>query len=144
MDNDLFSATETLNTAFKEVLKSNEPKNKYGMRAMFVRLKKAIEQRNLTVSEKLLLCYDFDEKDLFASRDTKKRKFEDNREKAIAAHNEDKLLWDAFRKLPKPERDRIWKEMGMDKMFPLEEEPLDNNTTTPFEHNKNKGGKNGK
>lgn len=140
MDNDLFSATETLNTAFKEVLKSNEPKNKYGMRAMYARLKKAIEQRNLTVAEKLLLCYNPDEKDLFASRDTKNNKYE--RIKAI--HNEDKLLWDAFRKLPKKEQDRIWKEIGLDRVFSSKEGLLKNNTTTPFEHNKKKGGKNGK
>lgn len=144
MDNDLFSATETLNSAYKEVLKNNKPRSKWGVGGMFTRLKEAIEQRNLTVSEKLLLCYNFDEKDLFTSRDIEKHKQEENREKAKALHEESKLLWDTFRKLPKEERDRIWKEMGMDKMFPLEEEPLDNNTTTPFEHNKNKGGKNGK
>lgn len=139
MDNDLFSATETLNNAYKEVLKNNRPSNRWGMREMFARLKMAIEQRNLTVSEKLLLCYNPDEKDLFASRDTKNNKYE----KIKAIHNEDKLLWDAFRKLPEKEQDRIWKEIGLDRMFP-KEDLLKNNTTMSFEHNKKKGGKNGK
>ena len=39
MDNDLFSATETLNNAYKEVLKNNRPSNRWGMREMFARLK---------------------------------------------------------------------------------------------------------
>ncbi len=140
MDNDLFSATETLNNAYKEVLKNNRFRNRRGMREMFARLKIAIEQRNLTVSEKLLLCYNPDEKDLFASRNTNKNKYE----KVKILHKEERLLWDTFRKLPKKEQDRIWKELGLNKMFPPEEELLKNNTTDAFEHSNSKGGKNGK
>lgn len=79
----------------------------------------------MTVSKKLLLYYNPDEKDLFASQDTKDNKYEKNK----AIHNEDKLLWVASRKLPKKGQDRIWKEIGLDRMFSKENLPLKNNTT---------------
>lgn len=43
MDNDLFSATETLNNVYKEVLKNDRFRNRWGMREMFARLKIVIE-----------------------------------------------------------------------------------------------------
>ena len=43
-----------------------------GFRDQIKRLKQAIEQRNLTVSEKLLLCYGSSE-ELFPSREGKKK-----------------------------------------------------------------------
>lgn len=144
MDNDLFTATETLNSAFREVLEQNKPKSKWGRRSVLKRLKEAIEQRNLTISEKLLLCYNVDHKDLFSSRDTKSRNEEHLRKKFIATGNEEKLLCDTFRKLSKNEQDRIWKEIGMYDLFHREEKSLRNNNTKPFEHSKNKGRKNGK
>lgn len=143
MDNDLFAATETLNAAFKEALESNKPKNKWGTRSVFKRLKEAIEQRSLTLPEKLLLCYDIDHKDLFPSRNTKAENMEHILKKHSSIMDEEKLLWETFRNLPKSERDRIWKEIGMHDLFNKGEKPLGNNTTTAFEHNKNKGKKNG-
>ena len=144
MDNDLFTATETLDSAFREVLKNNKPKNKWGTRSVFKRLKEAIEQRNLTISERLLLCYSPDHKELFSSRDAKTKNREYMRKKMVDVRNEEKLLWETFRKLPKGEQDRIWKEIGMHDLFHRGEKPLENNPTTAFEHNKNKGKKNGK
>ena len=67
----------------------------------------------MTVSKKLLLYYNPDEKDLFASQDTKDNKYEKNK----AIHNEDKLLWGASKKLPKKGQDQIWKEISLGRMF---------------------------
>lgn len=143
MDNDLFIATETLQNAFKEVLKNEKNKSrKWGMRWQVKRLKEAIEQRHLTVSEKLLLCYGPSE-DLFTSRDSKKKAEQDFKQKAKQVHDEQKELFEAFLSLPEEEQDRIRKELGLDKLFPSKEELLKNNTTTPLEHNDNEGQENG-
>ncbi len=144
MDNDLFIATETLNNAFKEVLKNEKYKGrKWGMHWQFKRLKEAIEQRHLTVSEELLLSYGPSE-DLFVSRDSKKKSEQELRRKGKQANYEFRQLIDKFLSLPEEEQKRIRKELEFDKLFSTSEEPSKNNTTTPFEHNKNKGGKNGK
>lgn len=143
MDNDLFIATETLQSAFEEVLKNEKVKSrKWGMRGQVKRLKEAIEQRHLTVSEKLLLCYGSDE-ELFSSRDSQKKIAAERKEKRTAISDEFMRIYEEYKKLPEEEQDRVRKELELDKVFPWIKSP-ENNTTTPFELNKNKGQKNGK
>lgn len=145
MDNDLFTATETLHNAFEEVLK-NEKKDyrKWGIRDQVKRLKESIEQRNLTVSEKLLLCYGQEDETLFPS----KKGNEQSRQKAFdkhrQAHEEAARVLDTYYALPEKEQERIRKELGIKFAYEPTKKPPKNNTTTPFEHNKNKGQKNGK
>ena len=83
MDNDLFTAVETLYNAFEEVLK-NEKKDywKCGIRDQVKQLKESIEQRNLTVSEKLLLCYGQEDETLFSYR----KGNEQSKQKAFDKH----------------------------------------------------------
>lgn len=145
MENDLFSATETLHNAFEEVLK-NEKKNykKWGIRDQVKRLKESIEQRNLTVSEKLLLCYGQEEETLFPSREGNKLSRQKAFDKHRQAHEEAARVLDTFYALPEEEKEHIRKELGIKFIEEPVEKPSKNNTTTPFEHNKNKGQKNGK
>lgn len=145
MDNDLFTATETLNNAFGEVLKNEKNKgHKWGLRDQIKRLKQAIEQRNLTVSEKLLLCYGSGE-ELFPSREGKKKSEQEFRKKALSINDEFLRLFEELRALPKEEQERINKELDIHRLFSTSvTEPSKDNTKTAFEHNKNKGKKNGK
>lgn len=54
-------------------------------------------------------------------------------------------LFEELRALPKEEQERINKELDIHKLFSTSvAEASEDNTTTAFEHNKNKGKKNGK
>lgn len=145
MDNDLFNATEILNSAYKEALNNERVNNrKWGFRGQVKRLKEAIEQRNLTVSEKLLLCYGPKE-ELFSSRSGDKRAEQEAHNKGKGVQEELARLFDELHNLPKSEQDRIRKELGIEKGSITEVvKPSENNTTDAFEHSNSKDSKNGK
>ena len=99
MDNDLYTATETLRSAYQEAIE-NDTLKIMGTRWQFKRFKEAITQRNLTISERLLLCYE-PKKELFPSKKGKETSDEIYQEKALRTHNESLKLRDEFWKLTK-------------------------------------------
>lgn len=142
MDNDLFTATETLNSAFREILKKENKASKWSIREHYKHLRQALTHRGLTVSEKLLLCYG-NEEELFSSRDGKKQQIQETHKKRQDVFKEFHKLLTEFCELPEEEQERIRKELGFTGPSSVAK-PQKDNTTTAFEHNKNKGKKNGK
>lgn len=135
MDNDLFTATETLNNAFKEVLKKEQVKNKkWNIRAQINRLRKALAQRNLTISEKLLVCYGTEE-NLFPSKTGVKQTQQEIRAKRKNAFNEYHELLTKFCELPEEEQERIRQEVFAEEAKIPDDEQSRNRSVTLFEPN---------
>ena len=143
MDNDLFTATETLHSAFEEVLRNENKVRKWSVREHYRRLRQALTHRKLTVSEKLLLCYGSGE-ELFPSREGKKQSEQEARKKRQDIFREHLELLTKFCELPEEEQERIRQEVFEEENKIPDDKPLETRSTRPLELNSSKDSKNGK